>query len=229
MTNTRNRACSRSVYVLIPLALVVTLTWSVIEILNARAGFYLPRELPEGAANAKWRYWPDTEWMWRAFDRDRPKSLANPEMPLGYLWPLPEPDKALLLRVLEDNKSRFRPEEYEELKRTVTENDPERGVPAGQSLLMRKLTGWMPMTAQEEARMRRDLAEAKAMNRLHLWVESMGLLQYLLAPLCWLVSLYVAVLGYPRRSRLVGLASLCTASIGIALMLYRGYIESLGW
>jgi hypothetical protein len=64
-------------------------------------------------------------------------------------------------------------------------------------------------------------------NRLHWWVSTFGVLQYLLAPLAVIWAAFLALKSRKHRVPSIvfaGLALMC-----IVMMLHRQYFQSLGW
>ncbi len=72
-------------------------------------------------------------------------------------------------------------------------------------------------------------SENSPRDQLRALVQTLGLLQYLLAPL--LLILAIPVLWKSRKAwvRLGAALSLIASTIAISLMLYREYYQSLGW
>jgi hypothetical protein len=88
---------------------------------------------------------------------------------------------------------------------------------------LRLLNG--PLTDTEQRQMYSDVKEARARNDLLDFLESAGLLQYLLVPLVLGISFIVMRV---KRRRLAIPPLICAVAAGV-LMLYRGYFTSLGW
>ena len=66
-------------------------------------------------------------------------------------------------------------------------------------------------------------------EQLRNFVQTAGLLQYLLAPLLLILSIVVALKSMRPWARATGVVSGAVAVIAITLMLYREYYQSLGW
>ena len=87
-----------------------------------------------------------------------------------------------------------------------------------------------PLTADEQARMDRDITHALAHNRLRSFVSSAGLLQYVLVPLLAVLSITMML----RKPRSVGQVVTGAVPLFVAigagiLMFSRAYFTSLGW
>lgn len=85
------------------------------------------------------------------------------------------------------------------------------------------------LSPEETAQMRREVAQAKAENDLYFWVSTMGILQYLLAPMALVWSLVVAVSRRDRRRRAVAAIVATASAVSLLIMFCRGYYSSLGW
>ena len=86
------------------------------------------------------------------------------------------------------------------------------------------------LTEEQTAEIARTVQEGRAWNAFHDFVESWGLLQYLLAPFTFVFALWLAAqkeLGSHRRVAAVFIAAVCATCI--VLMFCRGYFTSLGW
>ena len=86
-----------------------------------------------------------------------------------------------------------------------------------------------PLTAGEQEQMWRDIGRAKSTNALHSFVRSAGLLQYLLAPLTFLMG--TALIARRRDisiSVVPAFLPIVAALFCGLMMIYRGYLESLG-
>lgn len=86
-----------------------------------------------------------------------------------------------------------------------------------------------PYSVAEKTFIDTEMAENDLRATLLGWVSSFGLLQYLLAPLAFCISIASLYFNPNVIIRLV--AGSCTVFIlvAIALMIYRGYFTSLGW
>lgn len=86
-----------------------------------------------------------------------------------------------------------------------------------------------PLTATEDAQMKREVRQGRAKNDMYLVVTTAGLLQY---PLVLLLALTLPLAYVRQRYRgwrvAVGVAFGCAIGCGI-LMFYRGYFTSLGF
>jgi len=86
-----------------------------------------------------------------------------------------------------------------------------------------------PLTEIQQKELQRELDQSHANSALRHWVQTWGLLQYVLAPLAVVLSLVLLIRAPSWRGRL-GFSLLGTLSGGaVVLMLYRGYFTSLGW
>lgn len=86
-----------------------------------------------------------------------------------------------------------------------------------------------PLTPKEKDSMETMIRQSRALNSLRELISSIGLMQYLVAPLATVLCAVVA--GTPDVSRSQRrLAMMCTGAslTATVLMLYRGYISSLG-
>ena len=86
-----------------------------------------------------------------------------------------------------------------------------------------------PYSENEQRRIDAKLANNSLRNELHDWVESGGLLQYLLAPVAIVWAIMIFWSQRSLFSRLLSGASAMCAAVSIGFMLYRGYLTSLGW
>lgn len=71
--------------------------------------------------------------------------------------------------------------------------------------------------------------ENSARDQLRAAVETLGLIQYVLAPLLLIFSLAVFFKNRRSWAGVVATFSVIVAAIAISLMLYREYYSSLGW
>ena len=81
------------------------------------------------------------------------------------------------------------------------------------------------ITSRVETALERQRAKA----RLHNWVCTIGLLQYVLAPTALAWSLYFVATRRALRYRLGGVLTAVVSGVSIVMMFYRGYYASLGW
>jgi hypothetical protein len=86
-----------------------------------------------------------------------------------------------------------------------------------------------PYSKAEQEAIDSDVQRSKSNSDLYYSVRGMGLLQYLLAPAALAWSVDLARIRAPRWIRITGIAGCVLNAICIALMLYRGYFQSLGW
>ena len=86
-----------------------------------------------------------------------------------------------------------------------------------------------PYSVAEKTFIDAEMAENDLRATLLGWVSGFGLLQYILAPLAFCISLASLYFNHNVIIRLV--AGSCTVSILVAVgfMIYRGYFTSLGW
>ena len=66
-------------------------------------------------------------------------------------------------------------------------------------------------------------------NQLRSVVQTFGLLQYLLAPLLFMLAVAVSLKSRKSWAKVAGAISVFVAIIAVWLMLYREYYQSLGW
>ncbi len=86
-----------------------------------------------------------------------------------------------------------------------------------------------PLTASDKEQMRQDIRRGRANNRLLGFVETAGVLQYLLVPVLFVLSLVLLARRKPScRGVLVAALPLCVSIAACAFMLYRAYFPSLG-
>lgn len=86
-----------------------------------------------------------------------------------------------------------------------------------------------PLTKDQQAELDAVLEKSDINSTLRGWVESAGLLQYLVAPFAFATAMLSLMIAKPRWARLgfVGLAAL--SGYAIAMMWHREYFTSLGW
>jgi hypothetical protein len=86
-----------------------------------------------------------------------------------------------------------------------------------------------PYSADEQKMIDTELAENELRAELWSWVASMGILQYILAPLtfAWAVALAVCNRSHLIRMSAIGFA--VAAAVSIVLMFHRAYFTSMGW
>ena len=66
-------------------------------------------------------------------------------------------------------------------------------------------------------------------NQLRAVVATLGLLQYLLAPLLLMFAIIVLLKSSRSWVKIGATLTLVASTIAISLMMYRGYYQSLGW
>lgn len=212
-----------SVWIMCLLTIATVLVCACIEILNALAGGCLP--LRDEGGNPKWRWSVASEERWMRSEYT-PKSVADPETSLGAKWPLPPEDQQLLSRLLVTNAEQFSQQEQETLRGLLAAE----AAPAyPQWSILDRLIRLKPLSATERAEMKRSVADGRAFDRLHRAVQTVGLTQYLLAPIAWFFAACMLPGAMERRHRRWVVVCLGLTSVSIALMFYRGYFQSLGW
>lgn len=86
------------------------------------------------------------------------------------------------------------------------------------------------LTANEQVTMIREIRLNNASNKLRNVVSSWGLLQYVLVPVLLIWSARMIVIRPdPGRRRFIGALGACVATLAGALVLYRQYLQNLGW
>jgi hypothetical protein len=86
-----------------------------------------------------------------------------------------------------------------------------------------------PLTAEEDARMRKEIEEERANYTMRSFVGTAGLAQYMIC----LVVIALSVVYIAERPRLkwrcvIGLVPIVVSVIALGLAFYRGYFTSLG-
>ena len=86
-----------------------------------------------------------------------------------------------------------------------------------------------PLTKEQQAELDALLAKSDINGTLRGWVESAGLVQYLVAPFALMTAVFSLFVTKPLTARLgfAGLAAL--SGFTIAMMWHREYFRSLGW
>ena len=86
-----------------------------------------------------------------------------------------------------------------------------------------------PLTAEEQIRMEREVFREKTNNSLRSSVSSLGLMQYILAPLSLIYSLIIALRSKKIFVKMISAVFALSSGTCMIVMLYRGYFTSLGW
>ncbi len=86
-----------------------------------------------------------------------------------------------------------------------------------------------PYLDAEQAWIDNQVALYELNSKLRDWVGGMGLLQYLLAPIALLWSLWLFRIAASWAERLLVVGCTISNLTSTYLMFYRGYFESLGW
>jgi len=87
------------------------------------------------------------------------------------------------------------------------------------------------LTPDQELQITKAIHEANLESLLRDIVSSFGLLQYLIAPAAFVLSLRLAVANRQKHVpyRLFAVILACLALPAIILMFYRGYFTAIGW
>ena len=86
-----------------------------------------------------------------------------------------------------------------------------------------------PYTAAEQELIDRSLARNSQESKLSSWVSSLGILQYVLAPLACFSAIVMFVVDRKPAIRIAAVVCSLLSVTSIYLMFYRGYFTSLGF
>ena len=85
-----------------------------------------------------------------------------------------------------------------------------------------------PLTESERLQMQKDIEQANTMNALKGSVSGYGMLQYILAPVAFILSIMLVISRRPMYKRIICALFALSSLIAMVLMFYRGYFTSLG-
>ena len=85
----------------------------------------------------------------------------------------------------------------------------------------------LPLTDSELSDLCQTFEKVERNSEFRSFVQTMGIAQYLLAPITLIFSVIYLCERQPKSERLMGLLALSVASVAILLMFYRAYFSSL--
>ena len=222
-------------WLMLVLSLIVAHTCVRVEILNVRAGNFLPRgDLDRPCVNPKWRERSKrvAEGGWRRrrclrildVPRSAEEKLISSIFNSRDERPLSADERQELQKLISETEGDFlgREDQLRKLAAKVT-----LPLSSEEGVLLYNLILYAPLSSDEEKELEADKARAEANSALFGWVGSFGQLQYLLAPIALILAVAQSMLRI-RWRRIAAIICTCTTVLSIVLMFYRGYFSSLG-